>query len=139
MYTEDDILARRDTTRGSDELMRQLLGEDTGISGGNTGGCCDGGCSGTQSNRQGTSNPDSRAYEEDRHTWGLDGYPLAMVYSPIQNWRNIYDNETALMRGTIFEELDLPFMGKWQDSSGNGCTGNMNTAGGGKCGGGKNG
>ena len=111
MYTEDDILARRDTTRGSDELMRQLLGEDTGISGGNTGGCCDGGCSGTQSNRQGTSIPDSRAYEEDRHTWGLDGYPLAMVYSPEQTFEGIYDFCTALDRGTLFCTLDKPFVG----------------------------
>lgn len=33
---------------------------------------------------------------------------LAMVYSPIQEWREIYDMTTALERGTIFRELDKP-------------------------------
>ena len=43
--------------------------------------------------------------------WGLYEYPLAMVYSPYQIWRNIYNDETALSRGTMFAELDLPFEG----------------------------
>ena len=39
-------------------------------------------------------------------------YPmLAMVYAPCQSWRKIYDKETALVKGTIFGELDKPFMG----------------------------
>ncbi len=42
--------------------------------------------------------------------WGLTSYPLASVYSPLQNFDNLYDCETALMRGTIFRELDLPFI-----------------------------
>jgi len=42
--------------------------------------------------------------------WGLQGHPLASVYAPIQQWRNLYDKETALERGTIFSELDLPFI-----------------------------
>ena len=46
-----------------------------------------------------------------RKTWGLDGYPLASVYAPIQNFDDLYDTETALARGTVFAELDLPFMG----------------------------
>lgn len=44
--------------------------------------------------------------------WGLYEYPLAMAYAPYQNWRNIYKEDTALQRGTIFSELDLPFEGK---------------------------
>lgn len=36
---------------------------------------------------------------------------LAMVYSPYQSWQNIYCEQDALMRGTIFEELDKPFYG----------------------------
>lgn len=36
---------------------------------------------------------------------------LAMVYSPYQAWQNIYCEQDALMRGTIFEELDKPFYG----------------------------
>ena len=43
-------------------------------------------------------------------SWGLEEYPLASVFAPLQNWRNIYDAETALSRGTIFKELDLPFL-----------------------------
>lgn len=41
-------------------------------------------------------------------TWGLEGYPLAIVYSPLQEWINIYDEMTALERGTLFAELDKP-------------------------------
>ena len=41
--------------------------------------------------------------------WGLCHYPLAMVYAPCQAFRSVYDVETALARGTLFAELDLPF------------------------------
>ena len=37
--------------------------------------------------------------------------PLAMVYSPVQEWRELYDNEAGLARGTVFKELDFPFWG----------------------------
>lgn len=33
---------------------------------------------------------------------------LAMVYAPYQNWRMLYSPDKALMRGTLFEELDKP-------------------------------
>ena len=39
---------------------------------------------------------------------GLDGYPLAMVYSPIQRWGDLYCESEGLARGTIFKQLDLP-------------------------------
>ena len=39
----------------------------------------------------------------------LEGAPLAMVYSPLQKWENVYDPEKGLERGTIFAALDLPF------------------------------
>ena len=35
-------------------------------------------------------------------------HQLAMVYSPHQCWRKLYSPDTALMRGTLFEELDKP-------------------------------
>ena len=35
---------------------------------------------------------------------------LAMVYSPVQVWRDIYDPECALERGTLFAELDKPLL-----------------------------
>ena len=46
---------------------------------------------------------------------------LAMVFSPHQHWRNLYDEETGLTRGTIFEELDKPFHGP--ACMGGGCNG----------------
>lgn len=42
----------------------------------------------------------------------LNGLPIAMAYVPWQEWKNIYAAEKALCRGTIFEELDKPFLGK---------------------------
>ena len=38
------------------------------------------------------------------------GYPLAMVYAVDQPFRNINDPATGLAVGTIFAELDLPFL-----------------------------
>lgn len=45
-------------------------------------------------------------------TWGLAGYPLASVYAPLQEWRALYDEEKGLAHGTLFAELDKPFLGK---------------------------
>ena len=42
----------------------------------------------------------------------LEDMPLAMAYVPWQTWRDIYDAEKGFHRGTIFQELDLPFLGK---------------------------
>ena len=36
---------------------------------------------------------------------------LAMMYVPYQRFEKLYDEEKALSRGTLFEELDLPFYG----------------------------
>ena len=36
---------------------------------------------------------------------------LAMVYSPKQVWGETYDVDVALERGTLFPELDKPFLG----------------------------
>ena len=59
----------------------------------NAGGSCHGGCG------------------EYEGGWGLESYPLAMVYSPLQQFRELYEPDVALMRGTMFSELDLPFEG----------------------------
>ncbi len=40
---------------------------------------------------------------------------LAMVYSPIQNWQNINDLESGFSQGTIFCELDKPFLGAYRN------------------------
>ena len=61
---------------------------------GNDNGACNMGCTG---------------YEGCGDTsWGLSEYPLAMVYAPCQIFRALYDPATALSRGTLFTELDLP-------------------------------
>lgn len=46
----------------------------------------------------------------NQKSFGLEGYPLANVYAPIQEFVSIYDIDKALIRGTIFGELDLPFV-----------------------------
>ncbi len=38
--------------------------------------------------------------------------PLAMAYVPWQTWRDLYDTEKGFHCGTIFQELNLPFLGK---------------------------
>lgn len=35
--------------------------------------------------------------------------PLAMAYVPYQEWGEVYDEDSAFSRGTLFPELDLPF------------------------------
>lgn len=42
----------------------------------------------------------------------LAGKSLAMVYSPYQKFRELYEPEEGLSRGTIFRELDKPFYGR---------------------------
>lgn len=90
MYLEDDTLTPRD--RISDNMLRRML-DDTDN--------CGGGCNGNGNTTKPT-----------RSSWGLKDHPLASVYAPLQVFRNLYDRETALQKGTLFSELDLPFMGE---------------------------
>lgn len=41
-----------------------------------------------------------------------DNMSLAMAYVPWQTWRDIYDTEKGFQCGTIFQELNMPFLGK---------------------------
>ena len=41
----------------------------------------------------------------------LDQMPVTMAYVPWTKWRNIYEAEKGLRRGTIFQDLDKPFRG----------------------------
>lgn len=43
-------------------------------------------------------------------TENIDQFPVAMAYVPWQQWRQIYSMDVALVRGTIFQELDKPFL-----------------------------
>ena len=38
--------------------------------------------------------------------------PIGMAYVPFQEWEEPYDENTALMKGTIFPSLDKPFLGR---------------------------
>ena len=38
--------------------------------------------------------------------------PIAMAYVPWQHVGSVYDLEKALQIGTIFPELNMPFLGK---------------------------
>ena len=42
----------------------------------------------------------------------LGGMSLAMVYSPCQEFDDLYDHTEGLRRGTIFRALDKPFSGR---------------------------
>ena len=63
------------------------------------------GCPTCESTRTKNQGGDCEGY----HPPHLNGNPLAMVYSPYQEWENLYEVESALQRGTIFKCLDFPF------------------------------
>lgn len=41
-----------------------------------------------------------------------DEKSLAMAYVPYQKWQKLYSEEVAINRGTLFSELDKPFIGE---------------------------
>lgn len=41
----------------------------------------------------------------------MNGFAVAMSYTPWQQWERTYEPSAALKRGTIFPSLDLPFLG----------------------------
>lgn len=49
-------------------------------------------------------------FDSDNRLPELRGFPLASVYSPIQEWQKIYETDVGFSKGTIFMELDLPFV-----------------------------
>ncbi len=102
MYMDDDTMTPRD--RINDRMLRRMLDGD-----------------GESANDRYTPNTAVRphANEANRTTWGLENHPLASVYAPLQVFRNLYDRDTALMKGTVFTELDLPFMGQSVTKGGN--------------------
>ena len=53
--------------------------------------------------------PISRGHESAARL--ISAPSLAMVYSPHQEFDELYDHATALCRGTLFTELDKPFFG----------------------------
>lgn len=41
-----------------------------------------------------------------------DGPALAIAYVPEQKWRNLYTPDVGFEQGTVFSELDKPFLGE---------------------------
>ena len=39
----------------------------------------------------------------------INDMPIGMAYVPRQVWRDVYAKDKAIMRGTLFAELDKPF------------------------------
>ncbi len=66
--------------------------------------CC--GCS-----RCGCGSGNKEPRETYRPDTTLAGFPLAMVYSPYQQFDNLFTPDEALCKGTLFVELDKPFYG----------------------------
>ena len=97
MYMDDDTLTPRD--RISDDMLRRMLGM-------------------SDEERAETIPQENRTpfpaltHKRPKSAWGLEEHPLAMVYAPLQHFHKLYDLDTALQKGTIFSELDLPFQGK---------------------------
>ena len=52
---------------------------------------------------------DTRRFADARLS---DEFPLAMAYVRWQELGKMYQPELALVRGTLFPELDKPFMGR---------------------------
>ena len=65
------------------------------------------------------ANIDLPSCENNGKSFGLNGYPLAMVYSPMQEFDKLYELDKGFNAGTIFSELDLPFSGRSLKYKGN--------------------
>ena len=101
MYIDEND-NRTPRERIDDSFLRRMLGENGGVH--STPTAPRGGRE--QSGQGGLScNPGGASVENYR----LMNFPLGMVYSPIQEWRNAYDVDMALERGTLFRELDMPW------------------------------
>ena len=97
MYIDEND-NRTPRERIDDSFLRRMLGEEAqgrGLSRGGQSGAV----------KPSSCNPDGGRVN-DRH---LAGFPLGMVYAPYQEWKRVYDVDTALSRGTLFPELDKPW------------------------------
>lgn len=48
----------------------------------------------------------------------VDDFPLAMAYVPMQRFENLYSLDEALCAGTLFKDLDKPFLGSKAERKG---------------------
>lgn len=56
--------------------------------------------------------PEMAKEKEDCHMHGSGEWSIGMTYVPMQEWRKIYQPDEGFHKGTIFAELDLPFLGR---------------------------
>lgn len=70
------------------------------------------GCSGAMNNDNGYAMKNSNGNTNTMNcsTEKIDQYPIAMAYVPWQKYGETFDLETGFRIGTIFPELDKPFM-----------------------------
>lgn len=54
--------------------------------------------------------------------YGVTGLPIGSVYSPLQDFTELYEPGVALRRGTMFSTLDKPLVGA-KNRNGGGCRG----------------
>lgn len=54
--------------------------------------------------------PSMSVYCPNTAPGGMEQYPVGMGYVPWQQWQQTYPLEQGFNRGTIFPDLDLPFM-----------------------------
>ena len=52
----------------------------------------------------------TRPWYTDTTEIDFSRFPIGMGYVPLQQWKQPYSLEQGFRRGTIFPELDLPFM-----------------------------
>ena len=91
-------------------LLRMMLGgdPDAAADGARTNGSASndrGSARGTRRGAVGQTGAENAAFKLPT----LHGVPLAMVYSPEQEFGDLYDPEEGLASGTIFRDLDFPF------------------------------
>ena len=68
-------------------------------------------CNDTQNNQN--NNCDTKPeYSACRPEPTLCEFPIGMAYVPIQQWRRLYDICAAFRNGTLFQELNLDFLGR---------------------------
>ena len=95
--------------RVDDDLLRRLLGSEGRTDGG---GC---GCSQKEEILPASVTVNGEHCSVCGYgrvsSFGVPGGVLASLYVPIQEYDELYDEETALRRGTLFRALDLPFFG----------------------------
>ncbi len=54
--------------------------------------------------------PAAKPEQQKPESGGKSEPPLAIAYVPMQVWQDLYEPEKGLSRGTVFAELDKPYI-----------------------------